>query len=313
MFTFQGMCKSFFHVSCGQAAGLLSEPTYVTSSLNTSVDVRDQYLAHCKVHSDPNVIKRRRRSYLLHLVQSRLRRRQDINSRKSLVNDVDNLDEETSETADERILRKLSRSQVHYKTERARGHEPWIPTQKLPRMLSTSASAIRKFQKVQEIHHQLEVDEQVHQEVQVMSIVEAKKKWGVPPAFNVEFIAYYQDREKRIKSLQKQISHDRKDFENLRNEDFDTTRKYDKVNKQLENVSSINASIRNKIQLFRNLLGHGGLDIPKPIPQIVPTRIANASSMNIKARSTAYSAQISSQSVKNQMIYLKKVQARKNS
>ena len=136
------MCKSFFHVSCGQAAGLLSEPTYVTSSLNTSVDVRDQYLAHCKVHSDPNVIKRRRRSYLLHLVQSRLRRRQDINSRKSLVNDVDNLDEETSETADERILRKLSRSQVHYKTERARGHEPWIPTQKLPRMLSTSASAI---------------------------------------------------------------------------------------------------------------------------------------------------------------------------
>lgn len=291
------MCKSFFHVSCGQAAGLLSEPTYVTSSLNNSVDVRDQYLAHCKVHSDPNVIKRRRRSYLLHLVQSRLRR-QDINSRRSLVNNLD----EASETADERILRKLSRSQVHYKTERARGHEPWIPTQKLPRMLSTSASAIRKFQKVQKIHHQLEIDEQVHQEIQVMSIVEAKKKWGVPPAFNVEFIAYYQDREKRIKSLQKQISHDRTDFEALRNEDFDTTRKYDKVNKQFENVSSINASIRNKIQLFRSLLGQGGLDIPKPISQIVPARIANASSMNIKARSTAYSAQISSQSVYHKIL-----------
>lgn len=140
-----GLCKAFFHVSCAQAAGLLSEPSYVTNSLHTAEAVMDAYLAHCKVHTDRTVIKRRRRAYLVHLVQSRLRR-QANNSKRSLVK------QETIETADERILRKLARSQVHYKAERSRGHEPWVPTQKLPRLLATSASAIRKIQRLGEIH-----------------------------------------------------------------------------------------------------------------------------------------------------------------
>ena len=136
-----GLCKSFFHVSCAQAAGLLSEPTYVTNSTHTAEAVMDAYLAHCKVHTDRTVIKRRRRAYLVHLVQSRLRRqaRQAKRSNKDMM-----------ESADERILRKLSRSQFHYKSDK--GHEPWIPTQKLPRLLATSASAIRKIQRLGEIH-----------------------------------------------------------------------------------------------------------------------------------------------------------------
>ena len=142
-----GLCKAFFHVSCAQAAGLLSEPTYVTSNhvTHTAEAVMDAYLAHCKVHTDKTVIKRRRRAYLLHLVQSRLRK-QVILLKRTVSK------KEDIETEDERILRKLARSQVHYKSERSRaGHEPWVPTQKLPRLLSTSASAIRKLQKVAEV------------------------------------------------------------------------------------------------------------------------------------------------------------------
>jgi len=115
------------------------------------------------------------------------------------------------ETADQRILRKLSRSQFHYKAQRS-SHEPWVPTQKLPRLLTTSASAIRKIQRLGEIHD-LDVDRQVRQEVQVMTIVEAKKKWGVAPAFNLEFVAYYEDREKRIKDLKNQVIEGKDDFQ----------------------------------------------------------------------------------------------------
>ena len=148
-----GLCKAFFHVSCAQASGLLSEPTYMVSSgsgnLHTAEAVMDAYLAHCKVHTDRTVIKRRRRAYLVHLVQARLRR-QAINSRRSFDRKIGL----KTETADERILRKLSRSQFHYKQDKSRSgaHEPWVPTQKLPRLLATSASAIRKIQRLGEIH-----------------------------------------------------------------------------------------------------------------------------------------------------------------
>jgi len=150
-----GLCKSYFHVSCAQAAGLLSEPTYVMANnvTHTAEAVMDAYLAHCKVHSDRTVVKKRRRAYLIHLVQSRLRR-QAIKARQKLTKS------DEVETADERILRKLARSQVHYKADKTKAHEPWVPTQKLPRLLTTSASAIRKIQRLGEIHG-VDVDRQV--------------------------------------------------------------------------------------------------------------------------------------------------------
>ena len=103
--------------------------------------------------TDKGIIKKRRRAYLVHFVQSSLRRK-IIHSKNSLLDKF-----ESRETADQRILRKLSRSQFHYKSQRS-SHDPWVPTQKLPRLLTTSASAIRKIQRLGEIHD-LDVDRQV--------------------------------------------------------------------------------------------------------------------------------------------------------
>ena len=286
-----GLCKSYFHVSCAQAAGLLSEPTYVTSNnvTHTAEAVMDAYLAHCKVHTDRTVIKRRRRAYLLHLVQSRLRRQAILLKRASSK-------KEDIETADERILRKLARSQVHYRSERSRGHEVWVPTQKLPRLLSTSASAIRKLQKVAEMQG-VDQERQTKQEIQVMSLMEVKKKWGVAPAFNIEFVAYYEDREKRIAELKNKVSQDKMEFEKLKQQDSEVTLKYDAINKIVTGNSELNSSLRKRFQTFRQLLSMGGHSIPEAVPPVILSKPVNSSeaSFSIKARSTAYSSQIGSQ------------------
>ena len=132
-----------------------------------------------------------------------------------------------------------------------------------------------------------------------MTIVEAKKKWGVAPAFNLEFVAYYEDREKRIKSLKKQINQDKKDFQDLRNQESELTLKLDTLNKLLSDSSESNAKTRRQVELCRNLLSLGGGQVPKPVPKVALTKIGpsqeSGASVSIRAKSTAYSSALSSQ------------------
>lgn len=44
-----------------------------------------------------------------------------------------------------RIERKLKKRRAKYISNKITKHEPWVPTQKIPRLLSTSASACRKL------------------------------------------------------------------------------------------------------------------------------------------------------------------------
>ena len=156
------MCKSFFHVSCAHAAGFLSEPSYITDTPHlpfSSESQTDAYLAHCKLHSDRTVVKKRRRAFLTHLLMSK-KRREDIALRRKVATadmaDLSILPKSElgpggaypGETADIRILRKLSRHRTRYVADRIKSHDPWLPTQKMPRLLTTSASAIRKIQRM---------------------------------------------------------------------------------------------------------------------------------------------------------------------
>ena len=129
-----------------------------------------------------------------------------------------------------------------------------------------------------------------------MSILEAKKKWGVAPAFNIEFVAYYQDREKRIADLKQQVSQDKRELEQLKQDDSETTLKYDVINKILTEKTEVNSSKRNQVEDFRKLLSLGGHYLV-PVPPLVLSKSTSSAtaSANIRARSTAYSSQGASQ------------------
>ena len=47
----------------------------------------------------------------------------------------------------------------------------------------------------------IDVERQQRQELQLMAVAEVRKKWHLPPAFNVEYVSYYEDRNHRILDL----------------------------------------------------------------------------------------------------------------
>jgi hypothetical protein len=51
-----GMCKSYFHVTCAQREGMLSE--------SHSADEVDPFFAYCKLHADRATVKSKRRNWL---------------------------------------------------------------------------------------------------------------------------------------------------------------------------------------------------------------------------------------------------------
>lgn len=79
-----------------------------------------------------------------------------------------------------------------------------VPTQKIPRLLTTSASACRRLLTKAELMG-IDVAALEFQEAQIASLNDVRKKWHIPPAFSVEFIAYYLDRITRSKDVKKNL------------------------------------------------------------------------------------------------------------
>lgn len=79
-----------------------------------------------------------------------------------------------------------------------------VPTQKMPRLLTTSASAIRKLLHKASLmgidSEALEV-----QEAQMSALSDVRKKWHIQPAFSVEFIGYFLDRINRLRDIKSNL------------------------------------------------------------------------------------------------------------
>ena len=244
-----GMCKQFFHVSCGHAAGLLSEPAYSSGDVSsTTVATADHYLGHCKIHTDRTVIRKRKQNFLSHLLQTRAR--MEVIERRTGLTMAGN---EEDESADQRILRKLRKNQSRYLSERAKKPEPWLPTKKLPRLITTSSSAIRKFETMGELQG-LSVARQRQQEQDVLSVMDTKKKWHVPPGLNIDYVSYYFDRENRIGDLRKTLGDHIKAQSSLKDREATTRPNFDLVNRKYECGVETAMDLRNAEELYQTVL-----------------------------------------------------------
>lgn len=103
-----GMCKTFFHVTCAQAAGLLSE------THSEEADHADPFYAHCKIHSDKTLIKRRRRNYNTLRVQ--------MNFKSAQMKQKGN---EPMSAGQQRIERKLKKHRHKYISNKHIKNDPW--------------------------------------------------------------------------------------------------------------------------------------------------------------------------------------------
>ncbi|XP_049279631.1 PHD finger protein 14 isoform X2 [Anopheles funestus] len=186
-----GMCKTYFHVTCAQYYGLLSE------AHSEEADQADPFYAHCKIHSDKSLIKHRKRNYNA-IKMKAVHRQMEEESRKTQKPTPEQL----------RIERKLTKHRRRYVTNKETKNPPWVPTQKMPRLLITSATACKKMLYKAELMG-LDMAAIEFQEAQIASLSDVRKKWHIPPAFSVEFIGYYLDRAIRLvdmkKNLQEQI------------------------------------------------------------------------------------------------------------
>lgn len=108
-----GMCKTYFHVTCAQAAGLLAETHH------DEADHADPFYAHCKIHSDKTQIKRRKRNFFALKVKMEYRNA-NADQRKM----------EASSSEQQRIERKLKKHRNKYISTKTMKSEPWGESKK---------------------------------------------------------------------------------------------------------------------------------------------------------------------------------------
>ncbi|KAG8325521.1 PHD finger protein 14 [Homalodisca vitripennis] len=182
-----GLCRSYFHVTCGQREGLLSE------AHSEEVDQADPFYAHCKLHSDKTLVKKRRRNWLaLELRTAQRKKQYAMEGHSSLPEQL-------------RIKRKLEKYKQKYCSIKFTRPPPWVPTQKMARPLTSDANVCRMLWRKASLSG---VDTQAWalREAQTAALADVHRKWHIPPAFSVEFIGYYLDRNYRIESMKQQLS-----------------------------------------------------------------------------------------------------------
>lgn len=103
-----GLCKNYFHVTCAQAAGFLTE------AHSDEVDHADPFYAHCKVHSDKTMIRNRKRNYQMFCCRM-LQKKMDKQEREN----------EEQTPGELRIQRKLTKYYNKYTMNKVNKKEPW--------------------------------------------------------------------------------------------------------------------------------------------------------------------------------------------
>lgn len=192
-------------------------------------DEVDPYFAHCKQHADKTVIKKKKR--LCTALHARLRRTRPL------------------ENCSDRIKAKLAELTQQPDPHLSRWkleNRPPIPL-KVSRTLMTSPSLIIRLTKKSEL---MGLDPKsafmsVQDEIEM-----ARQKWHIPPAFDMEFVAYCIDRTTRMTTMNRQNVELTNQNLTLKNEE-ETLR--DKFNSIKEIVAKLRLDCEGLIKEARTL------------------------------------------------------------
>ncbi|XP_054847550.1 PHD finger protein 14 isoform X4 [Eublepharis macularius] len=227
-----GMCRAYFHVTCAQKEGLLSEAA-------AEEDIADPFFAYCKQHADRMDRKWKRKNYLA--LQSYCKM------------SLQEREKQLSPEAQARINARLQ--QYRAKAELARTTRPqaWVPREKLPRPLTSSASAIRKLMRKAELMG-ISTDIFPVDTSDTSSSVDGRRKHK-QPALTADFVNYYLERNMRMIQIQENMSEQKKIKDKLENEQEKLHVEYNKLCESLEELQNMNAKLRNEGQGMWAVLG----------------------------------------------------------
>ncbi|KAL8165231.1 UNVERIFIED_CONTAM: PHD finger protein 14 [Gekko kuhli] len=227
-----GMCRAYFHVTCAQKEGLLSEAA-------AEEDIADPFFAYCKQHADRMDRKWKRKNYLA--LQSYCKM------------SLQEREKQLSPEAQARINARLQ--QYRAKAELARTTRPqaWVPREKLPRPLTSSASAIRKLMRKAELMG-ISTDIFPVDTSDTSSSVDGRRKHK-QPALTADFVNYYLERNMRMIQIQENMAEQKKIKDKLENEQEKLHVEYNKLCESLEELQNMNAKLRNEGQGMWAVLG----------------------------------------------------------
>uniref|UniRef100_A0A8C8M7F3 PHD finger protein 14 n=1 Tax=Oncorhynchus tshawytscha TaxID=74940 RepID=A0A8C8M7F3_ONCTS len=163
-----GMCRSYFHVTCAQREGLLSEAA-------AEEDIADPFFAYCKQHADRYDRKWKRKNYLA--LQSYC---------KASLQDKE---KQLAPEAQARITTRLQQYRSRAELSRNTRPQAWVPREKLPRPLTSSASAIRKLMRKAELMG-ISTDIFPVDTSDISASVDGRRKHK-QPALTADFVNYY--------------------------------------------------------------------------------------------------------------------------
>ena len=205
------LCKAHFHVTCALREGLLHYPHEEehfgrTIHTNASAQQQDLYYAHCLLHAEKMTRIQKKTNFLA--LQGQIRQRMEAKQKQAIASSQGNQEEKLSDeesldslkmrmSEDDRLLAKLRVLRAKYNRGKIDRPSPWVPTQKMPRLISTSPSAVRRLFRKAELMG-IHTPSLMRTLKQQESLGDVHKKWHLPPAFTVEYIGYFFDRSNRM-------------------------------------------------------------------------------------------------------------------
>ncbi|XP_028394581.1 PHD finger protein 14-like [Dendronephthya gigantea] len=218
-----GLCKTFFHASCAQKKGLLSELPEEDDE-----DVADPLYAHCKLHLDKSIAKKKRQAYLTYVSNVRKFKQIDVDmNHKS------------------RVEESLQVAREVYRKQREERTPPPAPREKVARSILSCPSVFRHLLKKAEllgfVSHQ-------------SGLTNMRRKWHIPAALTVGFVNYFYERGNRMKNMKTRLEESTSNNKKLQEEERTLRLKYEQLSQSTKEVTSQRETIENKCFELHDLL-----------------------------------------------------------